>query len=311
MKLALATTILTGWNYPHPIFSYVPTADDRAPFLLWTRLNGFDGIDLADSWMNWHAKSDDDLHQFRAQLDGFDLDCCALNPYRCSLVGHPDAAANERKLHRAVEVATILGARYLNVALSDPFPALMTDAERADRQTRLRRGEDYSDADWKLAAEKLQRLADRAAQTNVELSIELHDDGMIDRSIFALKLLDLIDRDNVGVNPDLQNGYRVPYATENWRDALVAMASHTNLWHVKSCTRHYDATTGRYVSQRASLRAGDIDYRWAVSAMHRAGFDGWVSIESGAGPGDPLSAIEADHNYFRSIVRDWLAIYGR
>ncbi|TAK26043.1 MAG: sugar phosphate isomerase/epimerase [Chloroflexota bacterium] len=306
VQIALATTILSNWNYPRPLFSAIPSFEERAPFLLWTRLSGFDGIDIADSWMDWHSMSEDDLHTLRDQLDDVGLACCALNPYRCIVVKHPDAARNEEKLFRSVEVASLLGATYLNLALSLPFPARMTDRERADRQTTLARGEDYSDADFEATAEKLRRLADRAATRNVHLSIELHDDGMTDRSEFALRLDRMVDRPNVGVNPDLQNGFRVPYPTEDWREALLAMAPRTNFWHVKSCTRRFVPETGRYQSSRASLIDGDIDYRWALTKLHEHDFDGWISIESGGG--DSLHTIEEDHNYLRSLIREWLPL---
>src|SRR5690349_10361389 len=89
MKIALATTILSGWNHPHPLFSHVPTPEERAPLFAWARRAGFDGVDVADSWMNWYAMSEAELRAMRDQLDAFGLPCCALNPYRCILVRHP------------------------------------------------------------------------------------------------------------------------------------------------------------------------------------------------------------------------------
>src|SRR5579884_1238645 len=147
MKIALATTILSGWNHPHRLFSYVPTAEERAPLFVWARRAGFDGVDVADSWMNWYAMSDAQLREMRDQLDDLGLPCCALNPYRCTVVRHPEAGRNEEKLHRSLEVAKAWGAGIVNLALSAPFPAVWSDAERAERQNELARGDDYSAAE--------------------------------------------------------------------------------------------------------------------------------------------------------------------
>jgi sugar phosphate isomerase/epimerase len=306
VKIALATTILTGWNHPHGLFEHVPTAAERGPFLAWARRTGFDGVDVADSWMNWYALPDDELLGFRRQIEAADLVCCALNPYRCVLARHESAPENEMKLYRSLEVARLLGAGLLNLALSVPFPSRMTDEERARRQRELARGEQYADADFEATAAKLRRLADRAADFGVALSIELHDDGMTDRSEHVMRLHRLVDRPNVGVNPDLQNGYRVPYPTEDWRAALLAMAPATNFWHVKSCTRRYLPESGRYRSGRASLRDGDIDHRWALTRLVEAGFDGWISLESGGG--DALWQAEEDLRYLRRLIGEWLPL---
>ena len=307
MKIALATTILSGWNYPHKLFGYVPTLEERAPLFTWTRRVGFDGVDIADSWMDWYAMSDGQLREMREQLDELGLACCALNPYRCTLVRHPDAGRNEEKLHRSLEVAKIWGAKILNLALSVPFPAVWSDAERAERQNQLKRGEDYSDEEFAETAAKVRRLADLANEWEIALSIELHDDGITDRSDHVMRLHKLVDRPNVGVNPDLQNGFRVPYATEDWRKALLTMAPATNFWHVKSNTRRYVPETGRYQAGRATLRTGDQDYRWALTKMAEAGFDGWISVESGGG--DALLSAEEDLRYLRELIRDWLPLY--
>jgi sugar phosphate isomerase/epimerase len=307
MKIALATTILSGWSYPHELFAYSPTAEEREPLFQWARRVGFDGVDVADSWMDWYAMSQDQLEDMRAQLDRIGLSCAALNPYRCILVKHPSAGRNEEKLHRSLEVARIWGAGLLNLALSVPFPAVWSDAERAQRQNELARGEDYSDRDFQQTATKLRKLAAAAKKLGIDLSIELHDDGMTDQSQHVMRLHGLVDRPNVGVNPDLENGYRVPYPTESWRSAIERLAPATNLWHVKSCTRRYVPETGRYQSGRASLRDGDIDYRWALTKIAGAGFDGWLSVESGGG--DALHHAEGDLRYLRELIGEWLPLY--
>src|SRR3712207_7103141 len=115
MQFALGCTILSGWNYPRPLFSAVPTPEERAPIFAFIRHAGFDGVDLADSWLNWFAMSDDDLRGLRQQVESYGLVCAGLNPYRSILVRHEAAASNEERLYRTVEVAAILGASVVNI----------------------------------------------------------------------------------------------------------------------------------------------------------------------------------------------------
>jgi sugar phosphate isomerase/epimerase len=308
LRYSLATTIVSGWNYPRPLFSSVPTAEEREPLLRWAASAGFDGVDLADTWMNWYGMDDADLRALRDQVRASGLVVSGLNPYRCILVRHESAGRNEEKLFRSLEVCRALGCGMLNLALAVPFPAVWSERERAERQLDLARDRDYSDGDFAEAAAKIARLADDAARDAIQLTIELHDDGMTDTSAAVLRLHRLVDRPNVGVNPDLQNGYRVPYPTEDWRRALLALAPHTNYWHVKSCSKVYHLDEGRSYSLRASLRDGDIDHRWALTQLHRAGFDGWIVVESGGG--DSLRTAAGDRAYLADLVANWLPVSG-
>ena len=306
MQFALGCTILSGWNYPRPLFSVVPTPEERAPIFAFIRHAGFDGVDLADSWLNWFAMSDDDLRGLRQQVESYGLVCAGLNPYRSILVRHEAAAHNEERLYRTVEVAAILGVPVINIPLSVPFPVVWSEAERAARQLHLARAADYSDEDWQATADKLIALARTAARHGVALTLELHDDGMLDDSPATLRLWRMVDQPNVGVNPDLQNLYRVPYPCENWRQALLNLAPHTNFWHVKSCAKTYVVDEARTYSRGATLVGGEIDYRWALTQMVKAGYDGWISIKSGGG--DSLEHATSDLAYLRRLLRDWLPL---
>jgi len=188
------------------------------------------------------------------------------------------------------------------------FPAVWSDRERAERQLKLARDRDYSDADFAECAAKIARLAGVAARDEIQLTIELHDDGLTDTSAAVLRLHGLVNRPNVGVNPDLQNLYRVPYPSEDWRAALLALAPHVNYWHVKSNTKVYHLDEGRTYSLRAPLRDGDIDHRWALTKLAKVGYDGWIVVESGGGDSDSLVTAAADLAYLKDLVLDWLPL---
>ena len=51
------------------------------------------------------------------------------------------------------------------------------------------------------------------------------------------------------------------------------------------------------------LPDGDIDYRFAIAAMHDAGFDGYLAVE-GARDGDQLFSDARSLNYVRDILAE-------
>jgi len=82
-------------------------------------------------------------------------------------------------------------------------------------------------------------------------------------------MLDAVDRPNVGCNPDLGNLIRTDPGAD-WRSALSVLAPHMNYWHVKN---YADGAP-------CELNAGQIDYRDAFAIVSRAGYAGWVSLET-------------------------------
>jgi sugar phosphate isomerase/epimerase len=57
------------------------------------------------------------------------------------------------------------------------------------------------------------------------------------------------------------------------------------------------------VMQRVPLPDGDIDYRFAISAMRAAGYQGYLAVE-GVALGDQLTADGKSLAYVRAILRE-------
>jgi hypothetical protein len=87
---------------------------------------------------------------------------------------------------------------------------------------------------------------------------------------------------------------------------MLALAPHTNYWHVKSCSKLYVLGEERTYSLRASLRDGDIDHRWALTQLDKHDYDGWIVLESGGG--DSLVTVGADLAYVKDLVDNWLPL---
>lgn len=133
-------------------------------------------------------------------------------------------------------------------------------------------------------------LGELAARSGIELSLELHDDGLLDTAELCLEMLRRVRLTNVGVNPDLGNLVRSSEAPANWRLALEALAPHANNWHVKNYRG----------GKPAPLWDGDIDYARAVKIMRAAGYNRWVSIESYFG--DVLDLQTRSLHYLQQIA---------
>jgi sugar phosphate isomerase/epimerase len=159
-------------------------------------------------------------------------------------------------------------------------------------------------ADLEANARQLADLADLAAGLGVTISIEVHQHSLADNSWSALHLIDLVNRPNLGVNPDLGNilwNYDVPEETSE--AAIVALAPRATYWHCKNLYRVYLPHDERSVFIRVPLGDGDIDYRFAITAMKQAGYAGYLAIE-GSNTGDILGKDARSVEFARSVIAE-------
>ena len=71
----------------------------------------------------------------------------------------------------------------------------------------------------------------------MSISIELHQNTLCDNSWSMLHLLELVDRPNVGANPDLGNVYWTYETPEESCEDATGLAPHANYWHMKNLVR--------------------------------------------------------------------------
>ncbi len=277
----------------------LPTSADQAAAFDWIAARGFDGVDISDSW--GFDRVDDAVAKVTRSL----LAARGLVVGTVSCMGktlcHPEhGERNAHALLRALDVAERLECRLLNVALGIPRVAGATPRMGAADSPGGSRG--ATDADFRITAERLRPVAQAAGKRGIALSIEMHDRGLPDTSAALLRILSDVGEPNVGANPDLTNGYRAyDVPPETWQDALRALAPHANLWHVNNMQRVHFAEIARAAFVERPLGTGDIDYRWAVSVMDRAGFDGWIVIEY-KGQGDAYECIAEGKRYLDGIL---------
>src|SRR5262249_43960621 len=85
--------------------------------------------------------------------------------------------------------------------------------------------------------------------------------------------------------------------------AIVALAPRAVYWHCKNLMRFHIPEVHRSFFNRVPLPDGEIDYRFAISAMVAAGYDGYLAIE-GAQKGDALSQDRRGVEYAQCVLTE-------
>ncbi len=281
----------------------VPSGDLRRKYFAKVKSLGFEGIELGLDALGDAADSDEATADLLHDLEEEGLPCVALRGGG-SLVDPRFGPENAAQLPAALEMATKLKVRIVNLALTGPplDPEALgatygeTVSQASSRDAKL---EDYD-----RSARIIASLADSASTVGLQLSIELHQRSIVDNSWTLLRLIDMIDRANVGANADAANTYwAYEEAEESFEDAITALAPRSNYWHCKNLTRLHIPELHRAIYTRVPIPYGDLDYRFAVSAMIDAGYDGMVGIE-GLRVGDQLSGDTESLHRLKSLFQE-------
>ena len=293
--------------YPHHDGSAfpveLPPTEVRGEWLRQVKSIGFEGLELSLADLRERGAAEQD--EIVRELADAGLPCVAIRGG--GGMHHPRVAQQNRAaLEAGVELAARIGAKVFNTLTNSPA---VTGRPGADRGEATSQGSsrDASESDYRRNAEGLARIAGQAAAAGVDMSIEVHQNTICDNSWSTIHLLELIDRPNVGANPDLGNvywTYDVPEQT--CEEAIVALAPHANYWHLKNLIRVHVPEIRRAIFLRRPLPDGEINYRFAVAAMVAAGYDGYVAIE-GMKMGDQLSDDRRSFERAKALIEECTA----
>lgn len=282
----------TGWEIPPPAV--------RAAYLRQVREIGFAGIEIGLG--QGVERREADVRALRADLEAAGVPCMAVRAG--GGFAHPQvAAANAQRLRDAIEMAAWLGAPVVNTALvtppTDPHAAGASFVGERVSQGSSRRA---TEADFAVTARHLRAAGAIAADAGIRLSIEMHQRSIADNAWSCLHLLEQIDHPNVGINPDLGNLYWTYDEPEETCEAcILALAPHAVYWHCKQFQRVPIPELHKSYFQRVALPDGEIDYRFAITAMVHAGYDGFLAIE-GTNTGDQLTRDARSAAYCRELL---------
>ena len=294
--IAGSTLVLGSRKLERPLLELGP--QEWARELSELRAAGFEAIDLVDSWLSPALMSEHQLSELRAVLTSCDLALAGVSVIRCSVIDPADGDRNLDFTLSSLEAAARLGASIVSIGLHRPLlPAQkesqfwMVPGPRDDR----------SDETWALAIERIGRVAARAAELGLEVTLELYEDTLLDSTAGAVRIIEGVGAANLGINPDIGNLIRVPGTlAAGWVEILRGSLKYMNYWHVKNYIRLEHPQAGIVLSYPTELAFGVIDYREAVRIALTHGYAGPICIEHYEG--DALGAIASGRRYLQTIL---------
>lgn len=254
---------------------------------------GFDRLDVTDSWLRLADLTPARRDEFAAVARGEGVAPVSLSAIRRSVIDPVDGDDNLRYSHRVLEAAAAIGIRTVSFGLHRP----LTAAQRAQLWFWTVDGPKDDPADWDLAVSRLRELGAHAAESGLLMSLEMYEDTFLGTGASAVRLVEAIGLDNVGLNPDIGNLIRLHRPVERWEDLLVTTLPYANFWHVKNYLRDEDLEHGRFFAAPSPLLSGLIDYRRAMRIAVESGFRGVICLENYGGDG--LSVCAENRDYLR------------
>lgn len=291
--------------YPQSVDSWNLAPDDYSTeFLTRTKALGFDALECGYEVLHKLGGSQA-RRDFAARLSDHGLKVGAIRAGG-TLTEARNGPSNRQKFMQAVEYGSEVGAEVVGGALSAParYPGHPPGSIPGSVSGWPRSQDSSRDANlwvYESLAAFYQSVCDAAQGHGINITVEIHQNSAVDNSWSGVYLHQLVQRANFGMNPDLGNivwNYDVP--EEDYDAAMDALAPISNYWHCKNMHRVYHPENQRSVFIRTPLMEGEIDYRYAISAMANAGYSGYMAIE-GTQLGDQWHKDGSSLEYARSI----------
>ncbi|MGW2092222.1 sugar phosphate isomerase/epimerase family protein [Promicromonospora sukumoe] len=261
---------------------------------------GFTEVDPTDAWLSIGELSDARFAELLAVLKETGLTVPSVSTTRRSVV---DVLRGEDYLrfgHTIIDRAPQLGAEVVNFGF---MQALKPAQERA-LWFWLAEGhhDDLDDKDtYDLAVGRIRELADHARDLGVQVSLEMYEDTYVGTPDLAVRFVQDVDRDNVGINPDLGNLVRLHRPVEDIPTMFEKVLPLTNFWHIKNYTRDEDPATGSYATHPTPLVQGVVNYRAVIRRALELGFEGVFVCEHYGS--DSLGVAAINREYIRDVLR--------
>jgi sugar phosphate isomerase/epimerase len=284
--------------FPHADGGPELPREGRAGYLKAVRAAGFEGLELGVP-----RGTEPEVAALRRELEDAGLPCRAIRGGGVSLQPQ-DTDGGRARMESALRATAAMGAPILNTTISMPRPPDAPNGSAWGGATSWGSSRDASEADFDRAAATLKAVAPIAADLGVRISIEIHQHCLADNSSAGRSLMERVGHPAVGLNPDLGNVYWTYHTPEETSEqAIVAMAPLAYYWHMKNLRRVHVPQLEFSVFLWSPLPDGDIDYRFAISAMLAAGYQGDFAIE-GMRVGDQLRADGRSAAYVRELLQE-------
>ncbi|MCQ8187648.1 sugar phosphate isomerase/epimerase family protein [Streptomyces rugosispiralis] len=297
------------WPIAAAMLQFPPHAADGTPVSKldpeeWRRLlqpvvdEGFTHLELSTAWLPLGDLDRARLTALGDVLADAGLAVPGVGVVRQSVL-HPERGQHNLAFsHRTIDAAAALGADIVCLGLHD---TLTPEQQRALWFWTVPPDEAPADPEVRgLAVRRFRELGDHAADLGVELSLELYENTYLGSADEAIRFLDDIGHDAVGLNPDLGNLIRQQRPIDTWEYLVSVTLPRANYWHIKNYARLEDPAAGTVLTHPTSLELGIVNYRAAVRYAIAHGFTGAFVVEHYGGDG--LSVGAANAAYLRRIL---------
>lgn len=260
---------------------------------------GFDAIELMGRDPHFGPETTPaEACELRARLEEVGLDVSCVASYTGGYLDkNPDECEAElNTLERFCELATEVGCHRVRHGPGGPPEHRATD-------------DDYDEAvDW------MRKACDVAAQHDVELLVEIHSQTIVESADAARRLLECVDRDNLGVIHDAGNMY-ISRKDFGWSSVEI-LDEHLQHVHVKDELRVADEARGTFELETSAgterfqprlLGDGAADHGPLFSALAETDYDGYVTVECHVPPHDTLTdraIAECDLHAVEQFIAD-------
>ncbi|WP_100343586.1 sugar phosphate isomerase/epimerase family protein [Compostimonas suwonensis] len=260
---------------------------------------GFEHVELSDGWITPAELTPERRAELRAVIADAGLALPSLHIQRVSVI---EPGRGERNLaygHASIDVAAEFGARTYNTGLHRPL--LPAQQQALWFWTAQGPVDPVDDRDaWDLAVRRIRELGEHAGSVGMDLSLELYEDTYLGTADSAVRFVQDVGLDNVGLNPDVGNLIRLHRPVEDWRELYATTLPYANYWHAKNYQRD-EADDGTWFSAiPATARDGIIDYREVIALAISLGYRGAIVCEHYGG--DVLSVSAENASYFRRMI---------
>ncbi|MSS73674.1 MAG: sugar phosphate isomerase/epimerase [Candidatus Latescibacteria bacterium] len=276
----------------------LPPGEHGKAFLKKSKEIGFEGLELGVT-----DAPEKEVRDLRKALGEAGLPCRTIRGGGLNL--HPRTTGGSRdRMEQALRYASWIGAPVLNTTIGMPQARPGGPGTHVGEPTAQGSSREAREEDFERAARELRAVAPLASDLGLAIAIEIHQHCLADNAWSGLHLMDLVDHPAVGLNPDLGNiywNYDVP--EESSENAIQAMAPRAKYWHCKNLRRVHFPELSKTVFLQAPLPDGEIDYRFALTAMRRAGYPGDLAVE-GLRLGDQFHGDGKSVAYFRELLKE-------
>ncbi|MCY1693605.1 sugar phosphate isomerase/epimerase family protein [Curtobacterium sp. SL109] len=200
--------------------------------------------------------------------------------------------------HRTIDAAAEWGMQVFSTGLHQPF----NDAQKRALWFWTAQGpKDPDDPEvWQAAVSRLRELGEHAASVGLPMALEMYEDTYLGTADSAVRLIEDIGLDTVGLNADVANLIRLHRPVEDWKELFAKTLPYTNYLHVKNYTRDEAGDGSWATSVPSTMETGLINYRQVLRDAVANGFRGILMTEQYGG--DSLGVCATNQRYIRSVL---------